>query len=343
MLPSRYQAWLTQVLAGPLPREHTATCDRCSMLGATAPEGYGFAAHSKCCTYIPVLPNFLVGAALRDLPRGPGRTSLEHRLADADHCTPHGLAVSPTAQAAYAEILATERFGQASELRCPHYIDRDGGQCGIWDHRNGICATWFCKHDRGRTGQAFWQAVEALLTLVELELCHWSACQVLEDVPPPGQPDPTAELPAWSAWTGHHAAYYGRTMARVDALTWPEIAAIVGPALTSAIHDVQVTYATLTAAEPLVSLRVPPRVLVPGTLRISHVGPTHARLVTYLDSDPIELPRELLQALGHFDGRPTARVLGELAAIGIDLSHALLAQLVDLAILIPKPPPAADR
>ncbi|MBA3549133.1 MAG: hypothetical protein H0T76_21825, partial [Nannocystis sp.] len=67
MLPPRYTAWITNLLGGTLPQEQVATCHSCVMQ-AEAPEGYRFRADAKCCTYVPALPNFLVGAALRELP-----------------------------------------------------------------------------------------------------------------------------------------------------------------------------------------------------------------------------------------------------------------------------------
>jgi hypothetical protein len=327
MLPPRYARWISELLEGTLPEEQAATCSRCSMHAAAIPEGYRFRADAKCCTYVPAIVNFLVGALLRDLPRGPGRASLERRLAEGV-LTPHGLDVTDDERRRYAALVEADQFGRAPDLRCPHYIHEAGGLCGVWRHRNAVCATWYCKHDRGATGQRLWRAIEALLTMIERELSHWCACHVLYRVAPPGPPPADQdgdELPEWRAWSGHAAAYYRETAALVDDLTWPEVLAIAGPEALPLIAELRAAHAAL--AEPT------PPALVPGLVRIGRRGPTSTRVVTYSDSDAIDLPSELVALLPRFDGRATDVVLAELAREGVVLTPALIARLVDFAVL----------
>jgi hypothetical protein len=338
MLPPLYAAWLTELLGGAVPEEQTATCSRCAMQADSVPEGYRFEAAAKCCTYVPTLPNYLVGGALRELPGGPGRASLERRLDEPAVCTPHGLDVSDDDRRRYQELVAGERFGRDHDLRCPHYLPEDGGLCGIWRHRNGVCATWFCKHDRGAAGQRFWHAVEALLSVVERELCHWCACQLLYHDAPPGDgevDDLMADLPEWDAWAPHARDYYLRAAALVADLAWPEVQVIGGADVVAAAERVRLAYADL-APEPVAPALVQvrrPATLVPGTLRVSHRGPETTRLVSYSDSDALDLPSELVALLPRFDGRPTAQVLAELADEGVSLTDDLVARLVDFAVL----------
>lgn len=336
MLPPRYAAWISDLVGGTLPEEQAATCSRCAMQADAVPEGYRFRADAKCCTYVPALPNFLVGGALRDLADGPARASLERRIADASVCTPHGLDVSEDERRRYQEVVAAESFGRAEGLRCPHYLADAGGLCGIWRHRNGVCATWFCKHDRGVAGQRFWQALEALLTLVERELSHWCACQLLYRTAAPGLPTAEDDLPEWAAWAPHAGDYYRRAAELVDELDWPEVQAITGPELVPAAAAVLAAYGALQPAAPrLVQIRRPPAVLVAGALRVSHRDPAITRLVTYSDSDALELPTELVDLLPRFDGRPTELVLAELAGEGVLLTADLVERLVDFAVLRP--------
>lgn len=335
MLPPRYEQWLRDLLQGTLPEEQVATCSRCTMQAAAVPEGYRFRADAKCCTYVPAIVNFLVGALLRDLPQGPGRTSLELRVANGVR-TPHGLDVTDDERQRYAVVVENDTFGRDPNLRCPHYIHEAGGLCGVWRHRNAVCATWYCKHDRGATGQRFWRAVEAMLTLVERELSHWCACQVLFHRTPPGpapDPDPDSDdTPEWHRWSHHAAAYYREAAALVDELTWPEVQTIAGPDLEPLLHEVRAAYAAIHTEAPS------PPPLVPGLVRISRRGPTTTRVVTYSDSDAIDLPSELLALLPRFDGRPTELVLTEIARDGIVLTPALVARLVDFAVLAPATP-----
>lgn len=332
MLPPRYAQWLRDLLQGTLPEEQVATCSRCTMQAAAVPEGYRFRADAKCCTYVPAIVNFLVGALLRDLPQGPGRTSLERRVAHGVR-TPHGLDVTDDERQRYAAVVENDTFGRDPNLRCPHYIHEAGGLCGVWPHRNAVCATWYCKHDRGATGQRFWRAVEALLTLVERELSHWCACQVLFHRTPPGpapDPDPDSDdTPEWRSWSHHAAAYYREAATLVDELTWPEVQTIAGPDLEPLLHEVRAAYAAIQTEAPAAPA------LVPGLVRISRRGPTTTRVVTYSDSDAIDLPSDLVALLPRFDGRPTALVLAEIARDGIVLTPALVARLVDFAVLAP--------
>ncbi len=85
-LPPLYASWMEQILTGPIPEETEATCEHCAMCvqAHTRPtiSLYLFNPQTKCCTYMPRLPNFLVGRILEDpepdLLRG--RMSVEARI-----------------------------------------------------------------------------------------------------------------------------------------------------------------------------------------------------------------------------------------------------------------------
>src|SRR5437762_124874 len=91
--------------------------------------------------------------------------------------TPLGLGRPPVHLLLYGHG-APRGFGRAKTLRCPHYRADAGGACGIWRHRNAVCATWFCKHVRGGTGQRFWRSLEQLLSIAERELSRYCLLQV---------------------------------------------------------------------------------------------------------------------------------------------------------------------
>ncbi len=67
-LPPLYAGWIDDLLGGPLPHESEATCEDCAMRpsGPAAAGALVFAAETKCCTYVPEVPNFLVGRILDD-------------------------------------------------------------------------------------------------------------------------------------------------------------------------------------------------------------------------------------------------------------------------------------
>src|SRR4051794_40152273 len=80
-----------------LENESVATCASCVMLpAADAPKPSSSATFfnpaTKCCTYLPELHNFLVGAVLSDPDNHPaGTASLERRIDEGIEVTPLGL------------------------------------------------------------------------------------------------------------------------------------------------------------------------------------------------------------------------------------------------------------
>ena len=184
-LPPLYAPWIEEVLGGPVPEESHATCSSCAMCPPTNAKAVTtslteFDPGSKCCTYVPTLPNFLVGMVLDDDSglTEPGRISIEARIADGAGVTPLGLQADPRYALIYKHA-GGEAFGRTAGMRCPHYLPANG-RCGIWRHRNAVCATWFCKHERGMVGKQFWDTLRQLLTLAERHLAMWAAAQLGE-------------------------------------------------------------------------------------------------------------------------------------------------------------------
>ena len=305
------------------------------MCAGEAPPGRAFAPESRCCTYVPALPNFLVGAILS--ARGPGalqaQAGVRARMADPRALTPHGLDPTPVEKERYAALVAAGAFGRDPALRCPHHLP--GGACAIWRHRNAICATWYCRHERGAAGERFWQALQRALTAIELELCHHVACALLYPAEPPRAPDPADpadpddpdELPEWAAWRGREADYYRRAWARVAAMSADEILAIAADGAAQAIADLRAAHAALTAPAP-------PARLLPGTYEVVERRGADARVVGYSEIDAITAPAALIDRLARFDGRPTPVVLADLAADGVLVDDALLRRLVDFGVLV---------
>jgi hypothetical protein len=66
-LPPLYAEWAESFLGGPIPAETDATCQDCAMCpppGKRPATGVFFSPDVKCCSYMPTLPNFLVGRML---------------------------------------------------------------------------------------------------------------------------------------------------------------------------------------------------------------------------------------------------------------------------------------
>lgn len=164
LLTTRYDAWLAAVLetGASLPSESKATCSNCAMCSdgaGTSPNGSSsesFSTDVKCCTYWPTLANFLLGGILRSSEPDEGRARVEDLLRSRPAMfTPFGAAPPPEYERVYAAVHSS-RFGRAPELKCPFHDSAQAASCTIWHHRNAVCASWFCKHDRGERGALFW-------------------------------------------------------------------------------------------------------------------------------------------------------------------------------------------
>jgi hypothetical protein len=343
-LPPLYARWTRELLGAVPPREARATCLDCAMVAApgTPPDdrlGF-FNPHTKCCTYTPVLPNFLAGAILADEApeRAHGRASLLARIGDRERVTPLGLDRPAAVDAAYT-ALAQERFGSDASMRCPHMTD--DGLCGIWQHRNSVCATWFCKHERGAVGDRFWSHQREWLQEIERQLAVWCAlgsglapshvAAVLAPRPPRGADlrarhavDPAD---AWGPWLGREREFYVACAGRVAALSWQDVERICGATVAARAAAVREMFRRLGDAS------VPDR-LVAMPLVVVRKTPTSAVVLTYRGTDLLELDRDAIAVVSRFDGRPTKDVLRALEAEDdLEVDPELVGYLRDFDVL----------
>ena len=357
-LPSLYQPWIEAMLGGALPAETEATCHACVMLpeaGVAQPDDPSpaserplfFDPRMKCCTYVPALPNFLVGRILLDTTpeMAAGRESVRARIAAGIGVMPLGLAQPPTFVVLYARGGA-ETFGRSVELRCPHYVSDTGG-CGIWRHRQSICTTWFCKYTRGAVGERVWRDLRHLLGIAERVLAvHCVRALSLE---PEAARDAAALFPATTpaafraqelegapdppvrALWGHHAgresAFYEAAGRLVGDLGWEDVRRAGGPELDLAVDVLRTSYAALVA-------RRVPRALRIGAIHRRPLGDGAAEVVAYSGYHPITLPASLMSVLHVFDGRPTAAALAAAVEAGVAIDRAVVRQLVDMGVLV---------
>jgi hypothetical protein len=294
---------------------------------------------TKCCTYQPKLPNFLVGAMLEDdsAAFAPGRASIEKRIDEREGVTPLALERPWTFDLLYREVAKnTDAFGRTPALRCPHYSAATGG-CSIWAYREATCSTWFCKHERGALGRDFWNALKLVFRLLEQALARHAVLQV--GIGPeamarlfdrPAEPAPTPRG-LWGDWERRERAFYRATWAVARDVPFAELRALGGVELEVHLRLLADAHARLE--DPRLPHHLERRTL--------HVLPTSAdtcQVTTYRIYDPIELPTALVDALHRFDGRPTAEVVAELRREdGVVLDHDTLRQLVDFEVVAPEP------
>jgi Fe-S-cluster containining protein len=356
VLPPVYARWTDEVLGGPIPPELEATCDDCAMCGSgeELPKAsvYFFEPSIKCCSYVPELPNYVVGGILvdDDPAMDEGRRTLEARLAEGVAITPLGLGRHPTFQILYNHFTASQAFGRSRSIRCPHYLEATG-RCSIWRHREAVCTTWFCKHNRGAVGSRFWVALHQLLASIELELQRW--CVVTLDLGAPalrrlfalsltadqrdpikagdldGVPDPAVHQANWGNWAGREREFYAESARLVGELSWDQVLQIGGIGLEITGRLMRDAYAAL------MDETVPERVRA-GTFELRRAGTDYSRVATYSPNDPVDVPKAALDVLHYFDGRPTRQVLETITMErGIEIDLSLVRRLVDFGVLVP--------
>ena len=146
-----------------------ATCANCAMTQNTVPTGAKFSKVTKCCTYYPSLPNYLVGAILLDkdgVPEGVRR--IESAISSKTTVSPVGIFPSRKYLALYFKS-SSATFGRSESLMCP-YFEQPTGLCTIWKHRESVCSTYFCKHVAGKTGSAFWGSFKQYMNYSQTSL-----------------------------------------------------------------------------------------------------------------------------------------------------------------------------
>ena len=343
-LPPLYGSWLRVITGGPIPAETQATCDKCVMLppGDDAPKDRYFHPSTKCCAYQPHLPNFLAGRILSDPdPKmAEGRKELEQRIARRIAITP--IWAGPGGMFPLMYHNTPNVFGRAPHLRC-HFLTPNG-DCGIWKHRPGVCATWFCKHVRGNTGYRFWKLADKLLRQIEQDLVLWCLAELktgaaevrdFDSGTTPhiselgGEIDWAKYCQLWGDWVGREPDFYRACAALVDPLPWKQVQDICGPRVRILADLLQDAYAHL------MSDAIPERLKL-SAFRVIDVESTGYRVVAYSPWDPLLMPEALAGVLHYFDGRPTEEALELILQehdLRIDIS--LVRRMVDFGILEP--------
>ncbi|MBN2525976.1 MAG: hypothetical protein JXR76_06235 [Deltaproteobacteria bacterium] len=152
MLPEEF-SWIH------VPAERIIDCANCNMVHTD-----GYRMDTKCCSYFPQIPNYMLGLALKD----PQSRALVERVIADGHALPEGTVQNLSAlRVATAEYVA-DRFGKSELLRCPFLSAT--GECGIYAYRGTVCASFFCANDHGDAGDSFWDDFQNVVRQVEVIL-----------------------------------------------------------------------------------------------------------------------------------------------------------------------------
>jgi hypothetical protein len=357
-LPPLHSAWL-DALTGihDPPSEPKATCADCVMCGGVerSASRVTFSPNVKCCSYVPHLANFLVGRSLL----GAGRESITARIGRRAGVTPLGLGLS---QADIRRLVAAQsHFGRSPVVVCPHFVEETNG-CAIWETRNAVCSTWFCKHERGAVGQRFWHAVRDLLIAAEERIADRcltngglpdeqvravlgyrsevrdtiaranSGEALPQTAPDDESPDWYARM--WGDWAGREQDWFLRSAESVTTMSHEE--------LISQMDDVRdLSQAVRDCWDDLAVHDIPDQLTFrPGAG--SEATPDVLRLIGYSPFDPVVLPAAMEADLHCLDGRPIAEVREGIDPHRTRLDDGLLGLLHDFAIAVAPPPRPAE-
>ena len=353
-LPPLYAEWFDGLLGGPIPSETRATCNDCAMCdssGVDTSRASFFDPQSKCCTYLPYLPNYLVGMILKDddPAMARGRATVEQRLDAGLAVTPRGLEWPLKTRSQYTQV-EPRAFGRAQSFRCPHYLNEQGGMCGIWKYRNSVCSTWFCKYVRGSVGRNFWEKTKQLLLSVEKELAGWCALELnldesalwplLKPILLPGQVaklkledveekvDPKEQRKLWANWYGREREFYRGCADVMRGLSWADVLSICSP-------EVQVRARILRKAyDQLISEEIPKR-LRTGSFAVTGVSAGFYDVYhPEIGLDRFQMSERVMRLLPYFDGRATNEIVDQIISReNLRFTPELIRRLLDFKIL----------
>jgi Fe-S-cluster containining protein len=358
-LPIIYRDLLADPLAEHVVEETKATCASCAMLeggcqGTAAPPVDGrsrfFRPDTKCCTFHPRLPNYLLGGILTDEDPGAteGRRRLQARIASRVGVTPAWLHPPRTFSLLYDNSRGA--FGRAGSLRCPFYETAAGG-CTIWAHRDAVCSTYFCKYVAGEDGRRFWTAVKELVSLVEIQLARAALLELApelldrepltrpasapigpEDVDGAGPPEEQYAA-AWGGWAGREVELYVACHAYVRSLRAEDLDALLGLDGRIARRSVRRALDAARSTSLPEVLRLDPNATV-AWLRDGSVA-----LGAYSELEAVALPGAAYPLLTKFTGEdPVSAVRSRLRAEEhADLSDEVLLELYRQRVLAAPP------
>ena len=175
----------------------------------------GFHPSVRCCAFLPRIPNFLLGLALLD-PATEGKVGDFVRNG---FVIPEGSQVAP--QQMRLSLEQVSEYPVQPKVIC-NFLDQASKQCGLYAYRNGVCSTFFCKHDYGADSILFWESLQDLVAQIETALSQWALQEVgfdldayfnrFDSLAPHLAACNQPGGPAWSEWARRtlFQEYFGR-------------------------------------------------------------------------------------------------------------------------------------
>jgi hypothetical protein len=323
-LPEVYDGLLPVFFDTLIPDESHATCADCAMVDADPCKIGCFNPDTTCCTFYPIIPNYLVGGILSDETTGmaDARQRMREVIAGRLGVYPHGIYPARIDRYLY-EIGRHKCFGKSVSLRCPYYNSLRKG-CSVWPYRNAICSTWFCRHQAGFLGALFWQGVKEYVSLLEVRLSRYAMDQlgidssvIVDD--PYSKIDPGRGKPAyypdvedidknpitpgkyaklWGKWAGNEEDFYRRSLAVIQRPDLRPVAReIIGYEHEYRLRDLQ------GRMDMMITPVIPKRLKRNGCVAVEHID--DEKCIVSVKSFRFESDKTLPRILDYFDGRKT--------------------------------------
>jgi len=316
--PALYQGLLPEIMNLRIPQETKANCSHCTMVHEQSAVGclqkHQFRADTKCCTYHPRLPNYLVGALLNDErpSLAEGRLRMRAKIDNRTGVTPWWIGPSVLERHLYEQVRGA--FGKTARLRCPFYEEVQGN-CTVWAYRESVCSTWYCKYDAGKDGLQFWTTLKGYMGHVENHLARFAMMTIdseyvlddhamafylrqdlsKEDLDGVG-PDASSYARLWRHYEGRQEDFYRECAGIVQALSPAEVRQILGLDGDIKAADTKRRHETILMGKLPAKLCFNPN----ATVRWLENG--EVALGAYSEYDALALPGESYRMLQAFDG-----------------------------------------
>ena len=345
-LPKNYAHLPGPLFDRPAIVETRATCEDCAMCSAAGQRGVElpgdeyFDPALKCCTYHPLITNFLIGGLLADpSPElDEGKRRIREKIASRIGITPRGVA-PPRMQRVIYNAARERGFGRAPSLLCPYLAE---GRCTVWYYREAVCSTYYCKHVGGAKGRAFWTAMRTYLQFIEGTLGWWAARQVhpgakepeignfelsLDDLANRG-PNDAEYTSYWGDWVGREEEFFIACHEKVKALTPADFTRMIDESQQGKglLPELQSRLDAAASPQPT------PFLVLNPSLR-KHKLDLGVAVRTYSPYDPMFITNDLYELLEKFGN--TEPAAATLQRLGVELPPELVRDLWLHEILVP--------
>jgi hypothetical protein len=352
-IPAFYHRFLPPFFEKEIPAEIFARCGNCPMTASDRQEmereiSRPFSPETKCCTFVPRLPNYFAGGVFSDNDTKTGGDLLRIRICEKRGIFPQGIYPDKKYRLLY-EYGRKNGFGKSSLLKCPYYMEGEFN-CSLWKYRESICSTWFCKYLGGENGRLFWYEMRDFFKLIQEKMAEHAVRELgLSVIPPYGDDEQLSVedldgLPIhhteyqrrWQQWEDREEEFYIRSFKLITQMKVPDFNQILGPEYAEHLNSLEEKFHRMVSIPEI--LQVNPdyvfEEMIPDKYRL--------RLRSYIDHNDtvityaFDVPKSVIDTFR--GGINTAYALKELSEkSGIRLGKDLIIALYQHGILYSGP------